>query len=205
MSWYDRYKEEKIVVQQGAGHNKFWAAHCDVMTNTVYVRWGRLGTKGQSQEKNFDSAYSAANFIDTKYYEKRRKGYRDTNENGQKIDHARFEMMCTEAAIVGTQNKCHNMHWVELSATGDGFSYVEISDDRLYSPDCNPGLLVEFETKKEHDARNRFKFLFTFEETYDVRDAKRAIASQLVDSTHPLHKMVEKVEEAIGRKLSATA
>lgn len=203
MSWTDRYKEEKIVVHQGPTHNKFWAAWWDDTTNQVHIRWGRLGTKGQSQTKSFGGSYAAADFIDTKYREKRRKGYLDLDENGNPIDHARFEMMCTEAAIVGTQNKCHNMHWVELAADGDGFSYVEITDDRLYSPDCNPGLLVEFETKKEHDNRNRFKFLFTFEETYDIRDANRAAKNQLVTSAHPLHKMTEKVEEAIGRKLSA--
>jgi|3_EtaG_2_1085321.scaffolds.fasta_scaffold00108_14 predicted DNA-binding WGR domain protein len=204
MSWADRYKEEKIVVQRGTGHNKFWAAHWSEATNTVYVRWGRLGTKGQSREKNFGSSWAAANFIDTKYREKKRKGYTNLDSDGQMIDHTRFEMMCTEAVIVGTSNKCHEMKWVELTEVGDGYNYTEISDERLYAPDCNPGLLVAFETKKEHDNRNRFKFLFTFEETYDVRDANRAAKNQLVTASHPLHGMTTKVEEAIGRRLSPT-
>jgi len=204
MSWADRYKEEKIVVQQAGNHNKFWAAYWDETSGNVYVRWGRLGTKGQSQVKHFGSNYAAANFIDGKYHEKRRKGYRDTDEAGQKITHARFDEMCTEAAIVGTSNKCHKLQWVELTETGvNTYEFTPINEDRLYAPDCNPGLLVELETKKEHDNRNRFKLLFTFEETFDVRDANRAAPNQLVDSSHPLHDMTEKVEEAIGRRLSA--
>lgn len=114
MAWYDAYKEEKIVVQQEGNHNKFWAAHYDESTNTVYVRWGRFGTKGQSQEKKFGSISQAASFISDKYYEKKRKGYTDTDKQGNKIDHARFEMMCIEAAIVGTSNKCDALDWVEL-------------------------------------------------------------------------------------------
>jgi predicted DNA-binding WGR domain protein len=202
MSWCDRYKEEKIVVQQGAGHNKFWAAWYDDATNQVYIRWGRLGTKGQSQTKSFGSSYAAANFIDGKYHEKRRKGYRETDSDGNQIDHARFEMMCTEAAIVGTSNKCHKMQWVELSQTDDTINFTPISDDRLYSPDCNPGLLVEFETKKEHGGRYAFEFLFTFEETYDIDGDGGVTTERLVGPSHPLYKMTEKVEEAIGRRLS---
>jgi predicted DNA-binding WGR domain protein len=206
MSWADRYKEEKIVVQQSGNHNKFWAAYWDDSTGNVYIRWGRLGTKGQSQTKNFGSSYAAANFIDNKYHEKRRKGYRDRDEQGNQITHARFEEMCTEAAIVGSANKCHNMQWVELSETSPGvFGFAAIDEQRLYDPNCNPGLLVELETKKEHDNRNRFKLLFTFEETYDVRDANRAAANQKVEANHPLHDMTKKVEEAIGRRLSAEA
>lgn len=199
MSWADRFKEEKIVAQRKGNHNKFWAAYWDESTGNVYVRWGRFGTKGQSQIKNFGSSYAAANFIDGKYHEKRRKGYRD-------ITHAEFEEMSTEAAIVGSANKCHNMQWVELSeASPDTLEFTAIDEQRLYDPNCNPGLLVELETKKEHDNRNRFKLLFTFEETYDVRDANRAAANQKVEASHPLYDMTKKVEEAIGRRLSAEA
>lgn len=42
MAWYDHYKQEKILVQQGDGHNKFWAAYVDEKTNIAHVRWGRI-------------------------------------------------------------------------------------------------------------------------------------------------------------------
>jgi len=199
MAWQDRYKEERIVVQQSAGHNKFWAAHYDDSTGIAHIRWGRLGTKGQSQEKHFGSNYAAANFIDNKFYEKQRKGYTDKDAHGNKIDHARFEAMCIEAAIVGTSNKCHELQWVEFA---DDNSFTHIDEDRLFNPACNPGLLVNFETRIKYDGRNRFKFVFAADKTFDVQDANYIITRQIVTSSHPLYKLTQKVEEAIGRKLS---
>jgi predicted DNA-binding WGR domain protein len=207
MSWYDRYKEEKILINtsstDGTEHNKFWAASWDETTGKVSVRWGRVGTKGQSKTHDKSGAYEAANFIEGKLREKRRKGYKETYQ-GKPITQAVLDRLNTEAAIVGTQNKCHDFKWVELSPTATGIDFHEISEDRLYDPACNPGILVVFETRKEYDNRTRFTFLFTLEETYDVRDAKRAADNQKVKTDHPLRKMVDKVEEAIGRSLATS-
>ena len=201
MSWYDHYKEERILIHAGGVHNKFWAAGLDEQTNQVHVRWGRIGTKGQSKDHSFDGKYAAAHFIETKFCEKRRKGYTDKLHNVD-ITQAALDRLNTEAAIVGTQNKCHSFQWVELVASGNAIDFHEISEDRLYDPSCNPGILVVFETRKEIDNRDRFTFLFTLETTYDVRDSKRATEDMLVSSGHPLRKMVDKVEEAIGRSLA---
>jgi predicted DNA-binding WGR domain protein len=199
--WYDSFKDEQIVIQQNDESNKFWAAHWNDKTNQVFVRWGRLGTKGQSQVKSFPTQYSAVNFINTKFSEKQRKGYH--NElHGKVITHAMLDRLHTEAAIVGTQNKCHDFKWVELTPNGSAIDFKEISEDRLYDPDCSPGILVVFETRKEIDNRDRFTFLFTLEQTYDVRDSKRAADNMLIKDGHPLRKMVVKVEEAIGRSLA---
>ena len=201
MSWYDRYKEEKILIHQSEEHNKFWAAGWDEQTNQVHVRWGRIGTKGQSKDHSFDSQYTAVRFIETKFSEKRRKGYTG-KLNDTDITQAALDRLNAEAAIVGTQNKCHSFQWVELVTTGNAIDFHEINEDRLYDPACNPGILVVFETRKEIDNRDRFTFLFTLEKTYDVRDSKRATENILVGSGHPLRKMVDKVEEAIGRSLA---
>lgn len=204
MSWYDRYKDEKILIHQGDEHNKFWAASWDDKTNEVNVRWGRLGTKGQSQTKKFGGNYAAVNFIDNKFREKRRKGYSD-QFNGKPITQATMDRLHTEAAIVGTQNKCHDFKWVEIEMEAGGAVYFkEIPEERLYDPDCHPAILVDFETRKDVQGRDKFKFLFTLEETYDILGhSQRATADQLVGTGHPMRKMVDKVEEAIGRSLSA--
>ena len=61
-----------------ANNNKYWYAtrHSD---GTVFVEWGRIGTGGQSQTKNFGSDYGAESFIKRKIKEKEKKGYRRLN------------------------------------------------------------------------------------------------------------------------------
>jgi predicted DNA-binding WGR domain protein len=202
MSWYDQYKEERILVHQGDEHNKFWAAWWDEQTDLVHVRWGRIGTKGQSKTHNKSGRYSSIRFIESKFDEKRRKGYTDKH-NGKPITQATLDRLHTEAAVVGTQNKCHNFQWVEIETeAGEAVFFKNITEDRLYDPACNPAIVVDFETRKEIDGRTRFRFLFTLEKTYDILGhSQRATKNQLVLEKHPLRKMVDKVEEAIGRTL----
>lgn len=196
MSWLDQYKEEQILIHTGSGHNKFWSARWDPATGKVHIRWGRLGTSGQSQIKEFKSQYDASRFVSRKCDEKSCKGYTDT-VNGTKIDHQLFEKMTIEAAIVGTQNKCHEMQWVEIIDEASG-RFEPITEDRLFSPDCNPGMLVELETRKEYDGDTKFRLLFTFDKCFKVRNNSIVPVTQSSD----LYKMTQKVEEAIGRSLS---
>jgi|GEM_PF-6466105 len=202
MGWYDNYKKEKILVQQDDTHNKFWAAWWDEKTNQVHVRWGRLGTRGQSQTKDFPGSWKAASFISGKFSEKSRKGY-TSQHSGKEITQATLDQMHAEAAIVGTQNKCHGFAWVEITQEGDDILFVEISEERLYDPDCNPAIAIKFETRKNIDGCDSFRFLFTLDGTYNIIGSSYTTVSQLVDDSHPLHKMVKKVEEAIGRSLGA--
>jgi len=204
--WYDKLKEERILVQQKAEHNKFWAGRLDENTNTVETRWGRIGTKGQSQTKTFSSTYQAANFLENKLHEKRRKGYTD-KFNGESIDSAVLEKLAVEAAIVGTQNKCHSMEWVEIVGEKNGrLSYKMIPDQRLYEPDCVPGLLVAMETRKEYDGETRFGILFTGDAAYrtnyqtGVSDVGATIVK--ISKSDELYELTKKVEEAVGRSLS---
>lgn len=201
--WYDKLKEERILVHQGSEHNKFWAGRLDENTNTVEIRWGRIGTKGQSQTKKFGSTYQAANFLDGKLREKRNKGY--TNQhNGEPIDNTKLEELAVQAAIVGTQNKCHNMQWVELTSDGPSITYQHIRDQRLYEPDCVPGLLVSIETRKEYDGQTQFSILFTGDAAHKVSHATspRGVTNGKIDKTSQLYELTKKVEEAVGRSLS---
>ena len=202
-SWYDQYKEEKILIHQGSEHNKFWAAWWDEKTNKVHVRWGRIGTKGQSKIHDKGDRWSSARFINTKFGEKTRKGYTD-HFGGKPISQATLDRLNTEAAIVGTQNKCHDFQWVEIEIKAGGAVYFKvINEDRLYDPDCNPAIVVQFQTRKDIGGRDSFRFLFTLDGTYDILgNSQRATKTQLVEAGHPLHKMVEKVEESIGRSFA---
>ena len=210
MAWWDRFKKETIVVHQGDGHNKFWAAQLDTNTHTVSVRWGRIGTKGQSQTKGFGSEYQAANFIDSKLSEKRRKGYVSTYD-GKPIDDAKLEELFIEAAIVGTSNKCHAMQWVEITQDdGTRIAFEKIDQARLMDPNCNPALVVEIETRKLYCGVDKFSILFTPDAAYfsnplggkGMMSPNFIVKSQRVTSSHEAAELTQKVEEAIGRKLS---
>ncbi len=190
--WYDKFKKETILIQQEDEHNKFWSAVMDEKTFKVVIRWGRLGTKGQSQEKEFNAEYAAGRFIEQKMGEKRRKGY-------QNIEKKKFDQLCIQSAIVGTSNKCRNFRWVEITDTKN-LQFTPCSDDRLADPNCNPGVFVEVETKKEYGGKNLFALLFTFEQAFDVTNSKDI---KLVTKASPIYELTGKVEEALGRSLSA--
>ena len=59
-----------------ANHNKVWYASL-MDDHSVFVEWGRVGKKLQSQTKNFGSESQARTFIEKKYREKIKKGYED--------------------------------------------------------------------------------------------------------------------------------
>jgi len=204
MTWYEKLKTEKILVQQSSEHNKFWAGQLHEATCSVDVRWGRIGTKGQSQTKSFSTVYAAANHLDNKLREKQRKGY-TSKLDGETIDSAKLEELAIRAAIVGTQNKCHNMVWVEIAQEGDTIGFKSIPDERLYEPDCVPGLLVAMETRKEYNGLTRFNILFTGDAAYtanSISTQELGITTGKIEKTDELYQLTKKVEEAVGRSLS---
>ena len=185
----------QIIINTSETHNKFWMATTDA-NNTVHIRWGRIGLIGQTQEKSFVSAYQAAAFVQSKISSKMRNGYVD-NLHGQPVDSAMLEKLAIEAAVVGTQNKCHNMQWVEIITGGTDPGYQFIPDQRLYEPDCVPGLLVSMETRKPYEGLNKFSILFTGDAAYHCSSYQKKISK-----TDELYELTKKVEEAVGRSLS---
>lgn len=191
MGWFDKFKTEKILIQQEDEHNKFWSAVMDAKTFKVTIRWGRLGTKGQNQEKEFKSEWEAGRFIESKMSEKRRKGY-------QPIEKTKFDKLCIQSAIVGTSNKCHEFEWVEI-IDEKSLTYKKITEERLADPNCNPGIYVEIETKKKYGGRDSFRLLFTFSQMFDLHN----IGPVLITKENQLYTLTEKVEEALGRSMSS--
>lgn len=189
--WLDKYKKETTLINTGETHNKFWSSAVDEKTNQVTIRWGRIGTKGQDQVKDFVNQYAAIEFVRSKQGEKSRKGYHP-------IDKQKFDELSIQAAIVGASNKCRNFRWVEITDPAN-LKHVPCDADRLQSPDCNPGVFVEVETKKEYDGRHLTALLFTFSQVYDVTDGRKVL---LVTKASPIYELTKKVEEALGRSLA---
>ena len=74
------------------GHNKFYTIYLYAFTdketgkdNSIYVslQWGKIGTRGQAQHKEFKSRGEAINFTEDKVGEKLKKGYefKETEES----------------------------------------------------------------------------------------------------------------------------
>lgn len=189
--WLDKYKKETILIQQEGNHNKFWSSVVDEKTNKATIRWGRIGTKGQEQVKDFDNQYAATEFVRSKQAEKSRKGYRP-------IEKKKFDEMSIQAAIVGSSNKCRNFRWVEITDDAN-LKFSTCTEERLQNPDCNPGVFVEVETKKAYDGKNVFALLLTFTQVYDVTNGRNIT---LVTKTSPIYDLTQKVEEALGRSLA---
>lgn len=55
------------------GHNKYWEVM--VVGTTAYVQWGKIGTLGQTQQKEFSTVRLAVRFGEEKLAEKVGKGY----------------------------------------------------------------------------------------------------------------------------------
>jgi predicted DNA-binding WGR domain protein len=73
---------EKVFYNTEPGHNKFWAISLPGLQYSgphqqwvVTVRWGPIGSKGQSQLKTFRTLQMADHFVLEKCSEKLNKGY----------------------------------------------------------------------------------------------------------------------------------
>ena len=132
MAWYDKYKDDKILINREEEHNKFWIVRYDPTTHDVITKWGRVGTKGQSKTFHFSGSSGAFNHIRTKEAEKRRKGYTI-------IDASALQRMTVEASLVGSNNKCVEFRWGEfVSYDDDILSFDPVEESRIMHPDCNP-------------------------------------------------------------------
>lgn len=60
----------------GGRSRKFW--EIDLSQCTVLLRWGRLGTQGQTKVVVFTNSYSAERYVEDRVDEKRAKGYMET-------------------------------------------------------------------------------------------------------------------------------
>ncbi|HEY1602866.1 MAG TPA: WGR domain-containing protein [Pirellulales bacterium] len=60
----------------GGNSAKFW--EIEINNTSVIVRYGRLGTNGQQQEKHFADTAAAHDHAEKLVAEKTRKGYRET-------------------------------------------------------------------------------------------------------------------------------
>ncbi len=190
-----------IYIHSGDIHNKFWIVDYDTQMFTVKVRNGRIGVNGQVQPmKTFSGAEETIDFVRSKIWEKQNKGYKE-------VDQREFERLTTIAAIIGPVNKLKSACWVEYSVAKiinnkQSISYARVTSARLLEPSCNPGLLVEFETKKPIRVglvdRNDFTFLLTSDELYDIEGSK----GSKIGKQSELRKFAEAVGEALGKTMA---
>jgi predicted DNA-binding WGR domain protein len=71
------------------GSRKFWRARCE--GTTLYVNFGRIGTQGQTQVKQFSSPADCEKEMASLERSKRKKGYQDAGVAGGEEDAASEE------------------------------------------------------------------------------------------------------------------
>jgi predicted DNA-binding WGR domain protein len=69
--------------------NKFWRARTD--GGRLFVNYGRIGSNGQTQVKDFPSADKAVSEMEKVAAQKRRKGYWEADEDGEGAEAAPAE------------------------------------------------------------------------------------------------------------------
>lgn len=196
----------QIFICQEGEHNKYWIIEKDPTSpSTVLVKNGRLGAeKGQIQKPNNRGTERGADrYIEEKIDEKKRlKGY-------YKITEQQFAVRSRQASIVGLQNKCSGLAWIEAlpyKYLDEYQCYKKVPDSRLADPAYDPVLIVNLSTRKEYAGRVDFKLLFTPDATFEItgsigsRDTHCDFAFRTVQVTpgHPLHELTEKVEAGLS-------
>jgi predicted DNA-binding WGR domain protein len=74
--------------EEGGSH-KFWRARCE--GTTLYVNFGRIGTNGQTQVKQFASAAECEKELASLERSKRKKGYQEAGATGRSDEGAEDE------------------------------------------------------------------------------------------------------------------
>ncbi len=69
---------KRIFINQTGNSNKFWTIEQN--DNTYSVQWGKLGTDGRSNEKEFTTKEECSNEVEKSIKEKISKGYSETND-----------------------------------------------------------------------------------------------------------------------------
>ena len=107
--------------------NKFWRARTD--GSTMYVNYGRVGTDGQTQVKEFGDASAAMAALEKQAKSKRKKGYQD-QDGGDAGGAAEEVATPTEAQTVHLSLE-QGGRKIALELTFDGQS-VRTSLDETY-------------------------------------------------------------------------
>ena len=113
-------------------HNKFWSYEIDDKNNVV-IRWGRMGTKGQSKAYAFNSKWDADHFVDKKIGEKIRKGYK-------KVETEEFDLKKLQAELVGAGCKIEELCFVKKLHKIDNRNLYETvkEESALADPEYDP-------------------------------------------------------------------
>lgn len=208
-----------VLINRADGHNKFWRATMTSHGDKFIVtrNWGRIGQVGSDKTEIFPTEYSALLNIRKLIAEKERDSY-------TKISDKEFERQTAIASAIGTANKILEVKWLEFTDSSPAHSYIELrnytlptvkdadinyvytTEERLSSPDCNPGLMLDIETKKKYQESNRHCLIIAEDKIYSSIALRGYSADHiwkykadvsLIKEDHPLYALAQKVQKAI--------
>lgn len=180
------FKTKQIMVCRDGSHSKFYEYWLGEDELTTYARFGRIGTPGKSEAgREHGHRDLASCYLRRKAYEKTRKGYVN-------VDYNEFNRLSLQAAIVGTQNKCGDFHYVEFI---DGNQFRMVSEERLADPECKVGFMLDFSTRKPYDGLTDFILVIKPDASivaYGQLDMK------ILPNDHAIYELADKVRDAVG-------
>lgn len=113
---------EIVYINNQSQHNKYWSYEIRD-SNTVDIKWGRIGGSGDSQSKSFNNSSELQRFINKKIKEKEKKGYKKESEDKLKKE-------TKTARALGHQNKISKMLWV--SEDGNTLTQLDQYDPKQF-------------------------------------------------------------------------
>jgi len=120
--------------------NKFWIYESNSNTH-VTIKWGRIGSIGQSQIKQFYNKYKMDSFIETKVAEKINEGYKQVSDD-------EFAIHTKIAEAIGTGVKIDRVFFVEER----GNWLNKLDGKKLHDPNIKPLLYVRIVGRKTANA-----------------------------------------------------
>lgn len=195
----------KMWVCQEDKHNKWWTF--EVSGNTVTTKFGRIGQKGQSSSKTFRDTWSRDAYANKKMSEKTGKGYNPISKED-------FDLLRLQAEIMGTGSKIEGIAVI----LQDKKFFHEVPNQVAYDPSLELSLMISFRLRDRHGATDVYTFLFKGDDVFDlnIQPVYSATHSKdlgfrpvrswqgnasKVNTSHPLWKMIEKLQEVLGTTL----
>lgn len=168
-------------INREPGHNKFYIIERSGTSVTTVN--GRLGTGGTVRVEQCSDQWDAESYANRKHHDR-------LNHNYEVVALDEFKKAQTEAAIVGSANKCSKIEWL-ITNKGDKIA----TDSEMQDPANKVALHVVVETRKKYDGENDFEFIIE-EDSIEYRGTSGGYHP--VDESSEVFKLTSKIMEAVA-------
>jgi predicted DNA-binding WGR domain protein len=202
-NWNDDFN---MIVCTDGKHNKFWTFSVS-SDGELTIRYGRIGTKGQTRTSQHGSSMYASSIGTRKMQDKiLEKDYR-------RVTQREYDILLLQAHLLGNGNKFEFASLVVLNKDHDHL--VEITPEEAVDPKHKPSMVVSFRLRDRRGSTEPFTVWFADDDAFELSGDKRVtmrsswtVAGKLcyplrgnrrITEGHRLYSLTEKLAEVIGR------